>query len=170
MFKFTNWLLLMIILSSLFIYSSCNKDDNEIRTREMEMAELDKKLKELELSGKDIDTTNLSVFYFVMKPGEGPLPQTGDECFVSYVGFLPDGTKIEDSYEIFPQNGIWEFKYKPTHKVIGLVNAIGYLNKGAEIEMFITSDLAYGSKGSKNVPPYTTVIYRAVMHDIIPAN
>jgi len=167
MLKITKYVLFLMGLSILFISASCDKEDSEPRTREMEMAELEKKIKDLEAKGIDIDTTNLSVFYFVMKAGEGPYPQDGDSCLVSYIGFLPNGNIIEDSREIHPPDGIWRFNYKPPHKVTGLINGIGYINKGAEIEMYITSDNAYGSKGSANVPPFTTLIYRAKMHDLI---
>lgn len=168
MLKITKYLFFLMGLSILFSNISCGKEEIEPRTREMEMAELDKKIKELEAKGVDIDTTNMSVFYFISRPGEGPYPKTGDSCLVSYIGFFPSGSKFEDSREIHPPDGIWRFKYKPPHKIAGLVNGIGYINKGAEIEMFITSDNAYGSKGSTNVPPFTTLIYRAKMHDLIP--
>lgn len=165
MLNFTKYLFL-ILFSLLIMSSSCKKEEIEPRTWETEMAELEKKIEELEAKGIDVDTTNMSIFYFVMKAGEGPFPKTGDSCLVSYIGFLPDGSKIEDSREIHPPDGIWRFKYKPPHKVAGLVNAIGYMNKGAEIEIYITSNHAFGSTGSPTVPPYTTLIYRAKMHDL----
>jgi FKBP-type peptidyl-prolyl cis-trans isomerase FkpA len=167
MLKITKYLFLLMGLSILFIAASCEKEEPEPRTRELEMAELDKKIKELEAKGINIDTTNLSVFYFVLKAGEGPYPKVGDSCLVSYIGFLPDGSIFEDSREIHPPDAIWRFNYKPPHKVAGLVNGIGYMNTGAEIEMYITSDNAFGSKGSATVPPFTTLIYRAKMHDLI---
>ncbi len=165
MLKFAKYLFLMFF-SLLIISSSCQKEEIEPRTWETERAELDAKIKELEAKGVDVDTTNMSVFYFVIKAGEGALPKTGDSCLVSYIGFLPDGRKFEDSRELHPPDGQWRFKYKPPHQVVGLVNAIGYMNKGAEIEIYITSDNAFGSKGNSNVPPYTTLIYRAKMHDL----
>ncbi len=158
--------LLFIFLSLLVISSSCKKEEIEPRTWEMEMAELDEKIKQLEAKGIDVDTTNLSVFYFVIEEGEGAFPQTNDSCHVSYIGFLPDGSKLEDSRDIHPPDGKWRFKFRPLHKVVGLVNAIGYMNKGAEIEMYVTSDHAYGPTGTSKVPPYTTLIYRAKMHDL----
>lgn len=167
MLKITKYLFL-ISFSILFMATSCDKDENGSRTWEMEMSELDEKIKDLEEKGIDIDTTNMSVFYYVMKEGEGPMPKTGDSCLVSYVGFLPDGTKFEDSWEIFPPDGVWRFKYKPQHKVSGLVNALGYMNKGSQIEIYVTSDNAFGSKGTAVVPPYTTLIYRAQMRDLFP--
>lgn len=168
MLKITKYVLFVMGISILFMSASCEKEEPEPRTREMEMAELEKKIKDLEAKGIDIDTTNLSVFYFVLKAGEGPYPKVGDSCLVSYIGFLPDGGIFEDSREIHPPDGIWRFKYKPPHKITGLVNGIGYMNEGAEIEMYITSDNALGSKRNATVPPFTTLIYRAKMHELIP--
>ncbi len=163
-------LMLFIITISLFSIMSCEKDEVGSRTREIEMEELKKQLEQLEKDGVDIDTTNLSVFYFLMKEGNGPVPKVGDSCFVKYIGFLPNGNKIEDSNEIHPPEGIWGFIYKPSHKVIGLISGIGQMNQGSIIQMYITSDLAHGSKGTTGIPPFTTLIYRAEMIRLKPAN
>jgi FKBP-type peptidyl-prolyl cis-trans isomerase len=145
---------------------SCGKEESE-RTWEIEMAELETMLEELETKGVNIDTTHLSVYYHVLRTGEGIYPKAGDTIYVSFVGFVPSGKKIEDSRDLHPPKGIWKSIYKPQHSVIGFIDALGYLNKGAEIEMYIPSDRAYGKKGGPNVPPYTTLIYRATMHDVV---
>lgn len=163
-------LFIVFILVIVFTFS-CTPPEEEVepRTRQQEWEELDAWMKQLEAEGKDIDTTDLMVFYIVLKPGEGPFPENGDNCTISYYGFLPNGTKIDDSKEIYP-NGKWSFVFKPQQGIAGLNNAIGYMNEGAEIEMYIHSDFAYGSKGTSKVPPFTTLVYRATMHTIVPAN
>jgi FKBP-type peptidyl-prolyl cis-trans isomerase len=145
---------------------SCEKEGSE-RTWELEMSELETMLGELEVKGVNIDTTHLSVFYHILKEGTGIFPKPGDTLYVSFVGFIPSGRKIEDSRDLHPPKGIWKCLYKPQHSVIGFIDALSYLNKGAEIEMYIPSDRAYGKKGGPNVPPYTTLIYRATMHDVV---
>lgn len=163
-------LFIAFILLSVLVFSCTPEEEKEPRTRQQEWEELDAWMKRLEAEGKDIDTTDLTVFYIVLKPGEGPFPENGDNCTVSYYGFLPNGTKIDDSNDIFPPDGKWSFVFKPQQGIAGLNNAIGYMNKGAEIEMYIHSDFAYGSKGTSKVPPFTTLVYRATMHDIVPDN
>jgi len=158
---------LLILISLVFFVVSCGPDDEEPRSRESEWEELDAWMKRLEDDGEDIDTTDLAVFYIVRKKGDGPFPEVGDNCTISYIGFLPNGKKIEDSNEIYP-NGKWSFLFKPQHEVEGLNNAIGYMNKGAEIEMYIHSDFAFGSKGTTGIPPFTTLVYRVTMHEMIP--
>ncbi len=149
-----------------FTAFSCEKEGDE-RTWEKEMEELDVMLADLESKGVDIDTTHLSVYYHVLRTGEGIYPKAGDTLYVSFVGFIPSGKKIEDSNELHPPKGIWKCLYKPQHSVTGFIDALSYLNKGAEIEMYIPSDRAYGKNGGPNVPPYTTLIYRARMHDVV---
>jgi FKBP-type peptidyl-prolyl cis-trans isomerase len=145
---------------------SCEKEESE-RTLETEMAELENMLGELKAKGVNINTTHLSVYYHVLRTGEGIYPKVGDTLYVSFVGFVPTGRKIEDSKDLHPPKGIWKCLYKPQHSVVGFIDALSYLNKGAEIEMYIPSDRAYGKKGGPNVPPYTTLIYRATMHDVV---
>ncbi len=157
----------LLVTAILFWGASCSKDDPEPRTREMEWEELDAWMKRLENEGHDIDTTDLTIFYIVRKKGDGPFPKIGDDCTISYIGFA-NGNKIEDSNDIH-SNGKWRFVYKPPHDVAGFINAIGYMNKGSEIEMYIHSDFAFGAKGTAKVPPYTTLVYRATMHEMNPA-
>ena len=159
----------IIVIFLLLLVFSCSKDDNGSRTRDKEWEELDAVIKELEADSLDIDTTALSVFYITRNPGIGPFPKEGDTCSVSYYGFyLPQGIQFENSRDIHPPDGKWIFIYKPHHKVAGLVDAIGYMNAGSQIEMYIHSDFAYGKEGTSVIPPYTTLFYRATMHEIRP--
>lgn len=157
---------LLVVFMACISFMACEREGIE-RTWEMEMEELDARLKKLESEGARIDTTHLSVFYRTLKQGEGPYPQVGDTIYFTYRGYLPTGKIIEDSNDIHPPKGIWKCVYKPQHKVTGMIDALIYMNKGAELEMYITSDLAYGKKGTTLVPPYTTLIYRVTMHDVV---
>ncbi|SHE77592.1 FKBP-type peptidyl-prolyl cis-trans isomerase [Mariniphaga anaerophila] len=165
--KSVSFLFLAVALFFSAVVSCTPEEEQEPRTREQEWEELDAWMKKLEAEGEDIDTTDLMVFYTIRKPGEGPFPQIGDSCKVSYIGYKSDGGKIEDSSEIYPK-GIWSFIYKPQHDVGGLIEGIGYMNKGAEVEMYIHSDFAFGAKGASGIPPFTTLIYRVTMNDMTP--
>ena len=158
-----NPLLLSLIL--LIIGFSCSKDEPEPRTREMEWEELNAYIRKLENNGSDVDTTSLNVFYVVKKKGLGDPPREGDECTISYSGYILNDRKFEDSKDLF-DNGEWNFKFKPSHKVEGFVNTLGYMNKGAEFDIYIHSDYAYGAKGDNEVPPFTSVVYKVKMIDI----
>lgn len=162
---------LMIIIPAALLLSlfSCLEDHTEERTLEIELAELDNTLRKLEAKKYDIDTIDQSLYYVVIKEGEGPVPKEGDECIISYRGFLLTGNKIEDSYDIYTSEGKWKFIYKPAHAVEGLITGIGYMNMGAQYDFYITSERAYGSTGGNNIPPYSTLLYRVTMERVIPA-
>ena len=90
-------------------------------------------------------------------------------CYISFNAFLASGAYFESSNEYF-QDGIWGLSYKnPDSDIIpGLEEGIGKMNKGAQLEMYIPSHLAYGPEGTEGVPPFTTLVYFVKMHDMVP--
>lgn len=158
-----------ILIFLIMLAVSCSEEpEPELRTREMEWTELDSIIRNLEAAGVDVDTTDRLVFYIVRKPGEGPTPEEGDICSVEYWGYYNE--RLFDDSKIYT-NSRWIFPYqfkKEAHEVLGLLDVIGYMNQGAEVDMYIPSDLAFGSKGKDNIPPYTTLFYKAKMHKMEP--
>ena len=157
------------LLGGLFL-TSCQKEEvvDEPRTLEQEMSELGAWIQNLENKGEDVDTTDMGVFYILQETGEGEFPQEGDTCYVEYSAYLPSGKRFYTTEDFYNQ-GIRVFPYKnPQDMIEGLENGIGHLNKGAKAEMIIPSPLAYGSQGTNEVPPYTTVIFVVKMHDLVP--
>lgn len=152
-----------------FSLSCLNENGTEERTFEDELAELDSMLDKLAEAGYDIDTTSIGVYYIIKEEGEGPFPQPGDTCFIDYLGYFPDGTLFDRS-EDYHSNGIWKFIYGNPDMIPGLKSGLGRMNEGAKIEMIIPSNLAYGAKGTANIPPYTTLIYLSKMHELNPVN
>ena len=157
----------LLINGLIFSYSCITDDEPEPRTFEDEMAELDALLVKLNNEGFTLDTTEMGVYYLVQEPGEGPFPQTGDTCFIDFTGYLTNGVIFESSEEFY-DNGIWKFVFGNPEIIPGLEDGIAHMNKGAKIEMIIPSNLAYGAKGTANIPPYTTLLYTSKMHDLRP--
>lgn len=159
---------LLILLFLLQVIVSCSpEEEEETRTRQIEWEELDATIKKLEARGENVDTTNRMVFYIVRTSGEGATPQEGDSCKVEYWGYV--NNRLFDDSKIY-KNNIWEFPYrykKEVHPVLGLLDGIGQMNKGAEVEMYIPSDLAFGANGTNDIPPFTTLFYRAILHDVV---
>ena len=156
------------LFAFIFTITSCltSGDDPDPRTPEMEQAEIDQFLKSLEDQGFDVDTTDLGVYYVVQAEGEGLFPAVGDTCFMEYTGYFLDGSVFDTSHDHFP-NGIWEFNYLEVALIPGFDDGIALLNKGAEVDMIIPSSLAYDS-GTSGIPPYTTLLFAAKMHDLKP--
>lgn len=157
-----------VAVVSLFLMNSCNKADVEPdRTPELEKSELDAVLAKLEASGYDIDTTDLGIYYIVNTEGEGLFPQAGDTIQLEYTGYLLNGI-IFDASEYHYPDGIWEFVFKDELLIPGFDDGISVMNKGAEIDMIIPSELAYVSGSYGIIKPYSTLLFSAKMHEIKP--
>jgi len=165
--KFTNRHIISIILLLLIAFS-CTKDKDdepvEDRTFEMELQELEAFIKELETTGLDVEMTDLGVYYVMYEEGTGPYPSAGDTCYLEYLAFHPDGTEFDATRDY--ANDVWEFIYLYQDLPTGLNDGLALMNEGTFMDIIIPSHLAFGSEGTKQVPPYTTVIYRSTMHEI----
>lgn len=163
--------MLFLLLITVTIVSSCDKgdDDNiELRTLEMEMEELDTFLSDLVTRGYDIDTSDLGIYYILKAEGDGPLAQTGDTLSLEYSGYLLDG-QIFDASAYHYSDSTWEFVFTENQLIQGFEDGISLMNKGAEIDMIIPSEFAYGPYGYGPIGPYTTLLFETKMHDIAPA-
>ncbi|MDB4584921.1 FKBP-type peptidyl-prolyl cis-trans isomerase, partial [Draconibacterium sp.] len=109
-----------------------------------------------------------SGMYFVEQvAGEGPTVHEGDTCFLRYAGYFLDGS-IFDSSDNYYEDGIWEFVYKEVNLIPGFDEGIGMLNKGAEMDFIIPSELAYGATGVSGIPPYTPLLFATILDDLKP--
>lgn len=165
----TKSILLLFLIITMVIVSSCQKEDDiEMRTLEMEMEELDSYLSDLVTRGFDIDTSDLGIYYIVNAEGEGPLAQAGDSLSLEYTGSLLDGQIFDASAYHYPDS-TWKFIFKENQLIPGFDDGISLMNKGAEIDMIIPSEFAYGAYGYGPIAPYTTLVFVTKMHDIVPA-
>lgn len=157
------------IISMLLVVSCLNSDDDyEQRTREMELDELESMLSFLESDGHNIDTSELGIYYVVHEEGEGPLADFGDTLRLEYVGYLIGG-QIFDASAYHYEDSIWEFTFEEDKLISGFEDGISLMNEGAELELIIPSDYAYGAEGALYIEPYTTLIFSTKLHDINPA-
>jgi FKBP-type peptidyl-prolyl cis-trans isomerase len=130
------------------------------------MAELKEFILQKEAEGLIIDTAKTGIFYILKNKGDGPTPQIGDTCYISYQCYLLNGQLIEKSLDFYPPNGIWKFVFAPADMITGLSAGINLMNTNCEMDIIIPSNLAYGEAGTANIRPYTTLIYVVKMHDL----
>jgi len=149
---------------------SCNNLDEVIeqRTKEMELEELESTLSFLESEGHNIDTSDLGIYYIVHEEGEGPLAEFGDTLRLEYVGYLKGG-QIFDASAFHYEDSIWEFTFEEDFLIPGFEDGISLMNKGAELELIIPSDYAYGAEGAVYIEPFSTLLFSTKLHDINPA-
>jgi len=97
-----------------------------------------------ENAGKEgVVTTESGLQYKVITEGTGATPGATDTVEVHYRGTLIDGTEFDSSYKrgetvSFPVNGV----------IAGWTEALQLMKEGAKYELYIPSDLAYGSGGT----------------------
>ncbi len=80
--------------------------------------------------------------YKVVEPGTGKSPSAADTVTVDYRGTFIDGTEFDSSYKrgeptSFPVEGV----------IPGWVEALQLMKEGAQWQLFIPPELAYGSRG-----------------------
>ncbi len=159
---------LVLTIISLFFAVSCNNGFDEeisLRTAEMEMEELSRALSQIVADGFDLDTTDLGIYYIVHAQGEGPLAQIGDTLRLEYAGYFFDGGLFDASALHFTDS-IWEFIFVENQMIPGFEDGILLMNKGAEVEMLIPSEHAYGASGYGGIEPYTPLLFTTKLHDI----
>ena len=98
--------------------------------------------------------TQSGLQYMVLKEGTGAKPGPTDEVTVHYTGKLLDGTVFDSS----------EKKGKPAtfaldQVIPGWTEGLQLMSEGSKYRLFIPSELAYGSKGTRNILPNSTLIF-----------
>lgn len=143
-----------------FSYEEAQKVVNEFFTQlqaEQMRAnkELGKKFLEENAKQEGVKVTASGLQYKVIKAGTGMPPKATDKVTVHYTGRLIDGTVFDSSVErgepaTFGVNQV----------IPGWVEALQMMNEGAEWQLYIPSELAYGSQGAgQMILPDSTLIF-----------
>ena len=94
--------------------------------------------------------------YKVLKEGNGVIPTDTNQVIVNYAGRLIDGTEFDSSYsrnEPFTVNmrgGV----------IQGWIEALKRMPAGSTWEVYIPQELAYGSRETGTIPPFSTLIFK----------
>ncbi len=119
----------------------------------------------LEENAKNEDVTVLpsGLQYKVLQAGSGGTPTATDRVKTHYSGTLINGEEFDSSYKrnepaVFPVGGV----------IPGWVEALQLMQEGAKWELFIPSELAYGSAGAGGaIPPNATLIFQVELLEIV---
>ena len=102
-----------------------------------------------------VHTTPSGLQYKVITEGHGKSPKATDTVLVHYRGTTIDGTEFDRSYKrnepiSFPLNGV----------IPGWTEGVQLMKEGGKMQLFIPSNLAYGSRGAGGViAPDSTLIF-----------
>lgn len=122
--------------------------------------------------------TDSGLLYKILKQGEGATPTKSDSvkvCFsvnfiqhlsslqVHYAGTLIDGKEFDSSYA---RNSPATFGV--TQVIAGWTEALQLMQEGSIHELYIPSDLAYGSRGAgRLIGPNSTLIFKVELLEVI---
>lgn len=119
--------------------------------------------------------TSTGLEYVITEKGTGKKPATGTQVYISYSGFLEDGTLFDSSsaeisktfgkfiQEKADANGYQAIPFTAGSKqglIPGFIEGIEQLSFGDKATLFIPSHLAYGATGAGGViPPNANIIF-----------
>ncbi|WP_158608278.1 FKBP-type peptidyl-prolyl cis-trans isomerase [Alloprevotella sp. OH1205_COT-284] len=104
---------------------------------------------------KGVKATSSGLLYKVVKQGTGALPADTAQVEVHYEGKLIDGTVFDSSY----QRG-QTATFGVTQVIKGWTEALKMMPVGSEYELCIPYELAYGERGTRGIPPYSTLVFK----------
>ena len=102
-----------------------------------------------------VHTTPSGLQYKVITEGHGKSPKATDTVLVHYRGTTIDGTEFDSSYKrnepiSFPLSGV----------IPGWTEGVQLMKEGGKVQLFIPSNLAYGSRGAGGViAPDSTLVF-----------
>jgi FKBP-type peptidyl-prolyl cis-trans isomerase FklB len=111
-----------------------------------------------------VQTTATGLQYKVVKAGTGRTPTANDTVTVNYRGTLVDGTEFDSSYKrgepaTFPVAGV----------IPGWTEALQLMKEGAQYQLVIPPELAYGERGAGGViPPGATLVFDVELISVAP--
>lgn len=119
--------------------------------------------KKLEKENPNVKRHPQGFYYEVLRPGKGPKAQYAKRINFDYRSFLLlTGEPYDQTYG----------KRDPIVHVVGepmfpgLIHAFQLMNAGSIYRFYFPYQLAFGAKGSGEIPPFTPFIYEIELHEI----
>jgi FKBP-type peptidyl-prolyl cis-trans isomerase len=120
--------------------------------------------KYLEENGKreGVTTTASGLQYEVIKMGNGEKPTATDRVKVHYHGTLTNGTVFDSSVERGDP-----IIFALTQVISGWTEGLQLMPVGSKFKFFVPYNLAYGSQGQGQIPPFSTLIFEVELLEIV---
>ena len=120
-----------------------------------------KKFLEENMKKEGVKVTESGLQYIVEKEGDGLQPKATDTVQVHYRGTLLDGTEFDSSYK---RSQPAKF---PLNRVIpGWTEGLQLMKVGSKYKFFIPSNLGYGDRGARTIPPNAVLIFEVELLSI----
>jgi FKBP-type peptidyl-prolyl cis-trans isomerase FklB len=101
--------------------------------------------------------------YKVLVAGNGPVAKATDKVKVKYEGRLIDGT-VFDSTE---KHGGEPATFSPGQVIKGWTEALTMMPVGSKWQLYIPQELAYGSRDTGQIKPFSTLIFDVEVLEIV---
>lgn len=137
------------------------KQESEQKKASEENIAKGKKFLEENKAKEGVVTTASGLQYKIITEGKGPKPKATDTVTVNYTGKLLDGTEFDSSAKhgqpaTFPLDGV----------IPGWTEGLQLMPQGSKWELYIPSELAYGSGGQGPIPASSTLIFEVELLEI----
>lgn len=100
--------------------------------------------------------TESGLQYKIIDEGNDIHPSSKDTVWVYYTGTLIDGTEFDSHND--PAKDPSKFVLR-RGVIKGWTEGLQFIGEGGRIELYIPSDLAYGSRGNQGIEPNSTLIF-----------
>lgn len=120
-------------------------------------------LEENKANDPSVIVTPTGLQYKVLTQGTGEVPQTTDQVKVHYEGRLIDGTVFDAS----SKHGTEPATFRANQVIRGWTEALTLMPVGSKWRLFIPYDLAYGERGTGQIPPFATLIFDVELVEIV---
>ena len=107
-------------------------------------------------------TTDSGLVYLEIEPGTGAQPEATSAVKAHYKGILRDGTVFDSSYERGNPLTISLNQVIPCW-----TEAIGMMKEGGKSKLTCPSNIAYGSRGSGNIPPGAALTFEVELIEVL---
>jgi len=101
-------------------------------------------------------TTASGLIYTFTKQGSGLKPQTGDLMVIHGIGKHTDGTEF---WNTRTDNAPYEYSLGVDSVIRGFLEGMQHVREGDRIIITMKPDLAYGTRGSRGIPPNSTLVF-----------
>lgn len=134
---------------------ACDKDETDY-------GPIDKKIIENYLVSKGLtaQSTASGLYYIIEKPGGANHPSVSSKVSVNYKGYLVDGTIFDKSYASGQPSS-----FSLNSVIAGWKEGIPLIGVGGKIQLFVPSDLGYGSTVKTNIPAHSVLIFEVQLVD-----
>lgn len=138
------------------------KEEEAMAARAEEQTAMDNYLRE---NYPDAIPSRTGLYYHRIQIGTGDQPVPGSMVKVHYTGYLLDGTKFDSSFD---RGQPYEFPLGQGEVIKGWDEGISYMRKGETGVLIVPSSLGYGERGSRSIPPFSSLVFEVELVDFTP--